>query len=279
MKPIFFPKPVDFRKWLAKNHHKASVLLVGYYKVVSGKPSMTWPESVDEALSYGWIDGVRKGVDADGYTIRFTPRRQGSFWSNKNIASAKRLIKTGRMKAAGLQAYKARLGVKSGAYSFEQKDIASFSASLEKNFKANKKAWEFFNNRPPGYQKAMRHWVVTAKQEKTQIKRLERLIEVSQNEKESRSVGAVCEQGVDMAKQAWSKIERPHHPMPANLRKTLVSNRLMSKYKMRPPYQQNDYTGWVKRTKLPATKKKRLDPMIAELKKGNVYMNMKWKPW
>lgn len=183
MKPTFFAKPADFRKWLAKNHSKADELLVGYYKVGSGKASMTWPESVDEALSYGWIDGVRKSLDTESYTIRFTPRRQDSFWSNRNIASAKRLIKAGRMKPAGLKAYKQRLGVKSGAYSFEQEEIAPFSAPLEKKFKASKKAWEFFTKQPPGYQKTMRHWIVTAKQEKTQLKRLDRLIEVSQNEK------------------------------------------------------------------------------------------------
>lgn len=176
MTPTFFAKPADFRKWLIKNHEKEAELLVGYYKLGSGKASMTWPESVDEALSYGWIDGVRKGVDAESYTIRFTPRRQGSFWSNKNIAGAKRLIGAGKMKPAGLKAYQARLGVKSGAYSFEQKEIAPFSPPLERMFKADKKAWQFFNKQPPGY------WV-TAKQEKTQLKRLERLIEVSRNGK------------------------------------------------------------------------------------------------
>jgi uncharacterized protein YdeI (YjbR/CyaY-like superfamily) len=183
MKATFFAEPTDFRKWLAKNHDKANELLVGYYKVGSGKASMTWPESVDEALSYGWIDGVRKSIDGGSYTIRFTPRRQGSFWSLKNIASAKRLIKAGRMKPAGLKAYKQRLGVKSGAYSFEQEEIAPFSPSLEKRFMANKTAWEFFHKQPPGYQKTMRHWVMTAKQEKTQLKRLVQLIETSGEEK------------------------------------------------------------------------------------------------
>jgi uncharacterized protein YdeI (YjbR/CyaY-like superfamily) len=183
LKPTFFAKPADFRKWLAKNHDKATQLLVGYYKVGSSKASMTWPESVDEALCYGWIDGVRKSINAESYTIRFTPRRQGSFWSNKNIASAKRLIKAGRMKSAGLKAFKQRLGVKSGAYSFEQEQIAPFSPPLEKRFKANKVAWEFFNRQPRGYQKTMRHWVMTAKQEKTQLKRLVQLIKTSSEEK------------------------------------------------------------------------------------------------
>jgi uncharacterized protein YdeI (YjbR/CyaY-like superfamily) len=183
MKPTFFAKQADFRKWLAKNYEKKAELLVGYYKVGSGKASMTWPESVDEALCYGWIDGVRKSIDADSYSIRFTPRRQGSFWSNKNIASAKRLIKAGRIKPAGLKAYKQRLGVKSGAYSFEQEEIAPFSPPLAKKFKANKTAWAFFNRQPPGYQKTMRHWVMTAKQEKTQMKRLKQLIETSGREK------------------------------------------------------------------------------------------------
>jgi uncharacterized protein YdeI (YjbR/CyaY-like superfamily) len=183
MSPTFFAKPADFRKWLAKNYNKEREILVGYYKVGSGKASMTWPESVDEALCYGWIDGVRKSIDAESYTIRFTPRRRGSFWSNKNIASAKRLIKAGRMKPAGLKAFKQRLGVKSGVYSFEQEEIAPFSAFLETKFKAKKRAWEFFNKQPPGYQKTMRHWVMTAKQEKTQLKRLMQLIATSGEEK------------------------------------------------------------------------------------------------
>lgn len=178
-KPAFFATPAAFRKWLKANHAKASELIVGYYKVGSGKPSMTWPESVDEALCFGWIDGVRRSAGAESYTIRFTPRRPGSFWSNKNMASAKRLIAAGRMQAAGLKAFEARVGERSGAYSFEQEQIAPFDAGLEKRFKSNKAAWAFFQTQPPGYQKTMRHWVISAKQEATRLKRLDRIIEVS----------------------------------------------------------------------------------------------------
>jgi len=179
MKPIFFATQADLRKWFVKNHKTASQLLLGYYKVGSGKPSITWDESVDEALCFGWIDGVRKGLDAQSYTIRFTPRRAGSFWSKKNIASVERLIKEGCMKPAGLAVYKARKGEKSDAYSFEQDEIAPFSAALKRRFKANKAAWNFFGAQPPGYQKTMRHWVMSAKQEATQVRRLDRIIEVS----------------------------------------------------------------------------------------------------
>lgn len=182
MKAVYFAKPAEFRKWLNKNHHKANELLVGFYKVGSGKPSMTWPESVDETLCYGWIDGVRRGVDANSYTIRFTPRRLGSFWSLKNIASARRLIKSGRMRPAGLKAFEARLGEKSGAYSFEQDEIAPFGPDLEKRFKANERARIFFGAQPPGYQKTMRHWVMSAKQGATRLKRLDRIIELSARE-------------------------------------------------------------------------------------------------
>lgn len=138
MKPTFFASLAEFRKWLKANHAKAGELLVGFYKVGSGKPSMTWPESVDEALCFGWIDGVRKSLGPKNYTIRFTPRRPGTFWGKKNIARAQRLIKEGRMQPAGLKAFESRLGEKSGAYSFEQTEIV-FEPALEKRFKANRR--------------------------------------------------------------------------------------------------------------------------------------------
>ena len=178
MKPVFFSSPTKFRAWLAANHAKASQLLVGFHKVSSGKPSLTWPEAVDEALCYGWIDGIRHSLGETSYTIRFTPRRPGSFWSNKNIASAKRLTKAGHMRAAGLRAFEARKGERSGAYSFEQDDVA-FDASLSKRFRANRTAWDFFGAQPLGYQKTLRHWVLSAKRQETRIKRLSRVIEMS----------------------------------------------------------------------------------------------------
>lgn len=178
MNPIFFASPAEFGDWLQANHAKASEVLVGYYKVSTGKPSLTWEQSVDEALCYGWIDGVRRSLGAESYTIRFTPRKAGSIWSNKNLASVERLISTGRMQPAGLAAYQARRADRSGIYSFEL-DQTGLSAEMEANFKSQAAAWDFFNKQPPGYQKTMRHWVTSAKKEETQRKRLERLIEMS----------------------------------------------------------------------------------------------------
>ncbi len=181
MKPHFFKTPAEFRTWLKKNHAKEKELLVGFYKKSSGKPTLTWEESVDEALSYGWIDGIRKNAGEDSYTIRFTPRRAGSFWSNKNIANVKRLVKEKRMQPAGLKAYEARKGERSGAYAFEQDEIPDFDAVSLKRFRANKAAWTFYNDQPPGYKRTIRHWVVSAKKEETRLKRLDRLIAVSAN--------------------------------------------------------------------------------------------------
>lgn len=183
MKPTFFATPGDLEKWLSINHAKADKLLIGFYKKGSGKPSMTWEESVEVALCYGWIDGVRKGVDDKSYTIRFSPRRPGGFWSKKNIASIERLKKEGRMPAAGLKAFEGRLGERSGVYSFEQEATAPFNPAFEQRFIKKKGAWDFFSAQPPGYQKTMRHWVISAKQEATQLKRLDRLIEVSTKKK------------------------------------------------------------------------------------------------
>lgn len=180
--PIFFPTPEEFRAWLAAQHDKEQELLVGFYKVATGKPSLTWDQSVDEALCFGWIDGVRKRIDDESYTIRFTPRKPDSYWSKKNIASAERLIADGRMQPAGLAAYRARKGEKSGAYSFEQDEIAAFGPELEGRFKAQKEAWEFFHAQPPGYRKTIRHWVMSAKHQETRLKRLDRVVEVSGQE-------------------------------------------------------------------------------------------------
>ena len=178
MKPTFFATPAAFRKWLTSNHEKAKELLVGYYKKGSGKPSMTWPESVDQALCFGWIDGVRKSIDEDSYTIRFTPRRPNSIWSAVNIKKAEVLIEQGLMQPAGRRAFDARDPAKTNRYSFEQQNIA-FDADTEKRFKSNKRAWSFFEAQPPGYRKIATFWVMSAKQEATRAKRLARLIETS----------------------------------------------------------------------------------------------------
>ncbi len=179
MKPTFFSKPSEFRKWLAKNHKKKSELLVGFYKVGSNKPSMTWSESVDEALCFGWIDGVRKSIDKDSYTIRFTPRKPTSIWSAVNIAKIEKLINGKLMLPAGLASFEKRKDNKSKIYSYE-KEPGKLSAAFEKKFKANKKAWSFFSSLAPSYQKLGVHRVMDAKQVKTQISRLEKLITESE---------------------------------------------------------------------------------------------------
>lgn len=179
MKPTFFPTPADFRRWLEQNHESKTELWVGFHKKGSGQPSITWPESVDEALCFGWIDGIRKSVDAESYVIRFTPRRTGSIWSSINTRRAKELISKERMQPAGLLAFKARDPAKSGVYSFEQRNAAKLDPEAERRFKANKRAWKFFESQPPGYRRTVIWWVVSARQEATRARRLETLIEDS----------------------------------------------------------------------------------------------------
>jgi uncharacterized protein YdeI (YjbR/CyaY-like superfamily) len=176
MEPTFFPTPEDFRAWLAENHERETELLVGFYKVGSGKPSITWPQSVDEALCYGWIDGVRRSLGEEAYTIRFTPRKQKSTWSAVNIARVGELIETGRMQPAGLKAFHAREESNSRIYAYENPNKAVFDPALEERFRANEAAWSFFQAQPPGYRKTCTHWVTTAKQEATRLRRLDQLI-------------------------------------------------------------------------------------------------------
>lgn len=183
--PIFFPTQQDFRDWLEENHKKETELLVGFYKVKTKKPSMSWSESVDQALCFGWIDGVRKSIDEDSYSIRFTPRKKDSIWSAINIKKIEELTKAGLMKKEGLEAFKLRKENKSRIYSHEN-DKKEFSEEYEKQFKANKKAWEFFEKQAPSYKKVMTHWVMSAKQEKTRLSRLEKTISESEKEKRIR---------------------------------------------------------------------------------------------
>jgi uncharacterized protein YdeI (YjbR/CyaY-like superfamily) len=173
--PTFFANQSDFRKWLEKNHHRKTELLVGFYKVGSGKPSLTWSQSVDEALCFGWIDGVRKSIDKDSYQIRFTQRKPTSIWSAINIKKIEALTKQGLMQPAGLASFEKRKDSKSQIYSYE-KDEAELTPDFTKQFKANKKAWEYFQSLAPSYRKVSVHWVMSAKQESTQIKRLKQLI-------------------------------------------------------------------------------------------------------
>ncbi len=175
MDPKFFKTQKDLRKWFEKNSNKESELIVGFYKVSSGKSSITWPQSVYEAICFGWIDGVRKSIDKESYMIRFTPRKTGSIWSKINIEKAEELIKNKLMKPEGLNAYILRKDSKSKIYAYEQKDVA-LNKDFEKIFKANKKAWEYFQSQPPSYQKQTIWGIINAKQESTKIKRLNELI-------------------------------------------------------------------------------------------------------
>ena len=175
MTPKFFAKPSDFRKWLLKNHKKETELLVGFYKVDSGKPSMTWSESVDEALCFGWIDGVRTSIDNESYQIRFTPRKPASNWSVVNIQKVEKLTKQGLMHPAGLASFENRKENKPSIYSYEKK-LVDFSPEIKKQFKTNKKAWDYFQSLAPSYRKPSINWVMSAKQETTKQKRLHQLI-------------------------------------------------------------------------------------------------------
>jgi uncharacterized protein YdeI (YjbR/CyaY-like superfamily) len=177
--PHFFATPVAFRAWLDANHHRATELMVGFYKKDSGKPSMTWPESVDVALCYGWIDGVRRSLGDDCYTIRFSPRKPTSIWSNVNIAKVDALLKAGRMMPAGLAAWERRDPKKSGIYLFERSDAVAFDAASERLFKRMRGAWKFFQAQPPGYRRLATHYVVSAKRPETREKRLAMLIDCS----------------------------------------------------------------------------------------------------
>ena len=181
LKPIFFPTPADFRAWLEANHDKFHELLVGFYKRDSGKPSITWPESVEAVLCFGWIDGVRKSIDETSYLIRFTPRRPASNWSSININLVRKLTKQGLMHPAGLKAFAARSAKKSAIYSYEQRNNAQFTREQAKQFRANKAAWEFFRSQAPWYQRVTTFWVISAKREETKLKRLSLLIRLSQN--------------------------------------------------------------------------------------------------
>lgn len=182
MKPSFFKTYNDFRNFLAKNHDKLDELWVGFYKKGTGRESITWNESVEAAISFGWIDGLRRSINEESYTIRFTPRRPKSIWSNKNIKTAKELIAQGRMQPAGMKVFENRNEEKSGVYSFEQSKVA-FSKAFESTLKENKKAWSFFQSQAPYYQRTAKHWVMNAMQEKTRIKRLHQLIRDSENKR------------------------------------------------------------------------------------------------
>jgi uncharacterized protein YdeI (YjbR/CyaY-like superfamily) len=178
LKPKFFRTAADFHTWLKRHHATGAELLVGFYKKSSGKPSITWPESVDEALCYGWIDGLRKRVDEESYTIRFTPRRAGSIWSAVNTRRARTLAVQRRMTPAGLSAFKARRPNRSGRYSYEQRPqelSAPYAGMLARNAAARK----FFLGQIPSYRRAATWWVLSARTEATRLKRAQTLVELS----------------------------------------------------------------------------------------------------
>lgn len=188
MEPIFFKDQHKFRTWLDKHHAKETELFVGLYKKSSGKANMSWSKAVDQALCYGWIDGKSKSIDKEKWCIRFTPRKANSIWSTVNINKMGVLTKAGLMKPAGLIAFEKRKQDKSSVYSHES-EAKTLLPEYEKAFKANPKAWDFFNAQPPGYKKTAIHLVMSAKQQKTQWSRLESLIadsEASQRMKQLR---------------------------------------------------------------------------------------------
>jgi uncharacterized protein YdeI (YjbR/CyaY-like superfamily) len=179
VKPLFFATPADLRAWFDDHHETAQDLWIGFHKKGSGRPSITWPDAVDEALCVGWIDGVRKSLDDESYTNRFTPRRKRSNWSAVNVARVEELTRLGRMRPAGLKAFEERGPERTGIYSYEQRHLAELGDEYEREFRADERAWEFFQAQPPGYRKTATWWVVSAKKEETRRRRLATLIDDS----------------------------------------------------------------------------------------------------
>jgi uncharacterized protein YdeI (YjbR/CyaY-like superfamily) len=179
MEPTFFATPAQFRAWLEEHHDSASELLVGFYKKGSGRPSITWPESVDQALCFGWIDGVRRSLGDEAYTIRFTPRRSRSIWSAVNVARMQELTADGLVHPAGTAAFERRSDDRTAIYSYEQRKRARLPDDYEERLRANAAAAAFFDSRPPSYRRAATHWVISAKREATRERRLAQLIEDS----------------------------------------------------------------------------------------------------
>ncbi len=181
MELIFFNSPQAFSNWLAENHLLKTEVYVGFYKVKTGKPSLTWSQSVDVALCFGWIDGVKKSIDSESYMQRFTPRRVSSNWSAINLKKVEELIEKGLMQPAGMDVYAKRNPEKCEVYSFEREAIA-LDANMLKIFKSKKSAWSFFEKQAPSHRKTMIHWVMSAKQEVTRLKRFEKLLLSCENQ-------------------------------------------------------------------------------------------------
>ncbi len=181
MEPIYFTTPAELRAWFDANGATAKEMWLGYYKKDSGTASVTWPESVDQALCFGWIDGIRKRIDDERYMIRFTPRKPSSIWSAVNIARVAELTEAGLMMPAGLAAFEKRKEEKSAVYSYEQRDAVALPDAWMAQLQANGAAWGFFQAQTPSYQKGAIRWVLEAKQEATRLKRLATLIDDSAN--------------------------------------------------------------------------------------------------
>jgi uncharacterized protein YdeI (YjbR/CyaY-like superfamily) len=177
--PIFFETPSAFRAWLERHHADRAELIVGFHKRGTGKASLTWAESVDEALCFGWIDGVRRRHDETSYTIRFTPRTRRSIWSAVNVARVEALTGEGRMTPAGLAAFERRDEARTAIYSHERQEPARLDAAAERRFRADRAAWTWFEGQAPSYRKTAIHWVTSAKKPETRERRLDRLIEDS----------------------------------------------------------------------------------------------------
>jgi uncharacterized protein YdeI (YjbR/CyaY-like superfamily) len=179
VKPVFFATPAEFGAWLEEHHETASELWVGFFKKGSGKPSITWAESVEQALRFGWIDGVRRSLGDESYANRFTPRRPTSNWSRINVAKVEELRQRGLMAPAGLRAYEARTPERTGVYSSERTEPAVLPAEFEQRLRANPAASQWLESRPPGYRKTAIHWVISAKREDTRMRRMQQLIDCS----------------------------------------------------------------------------------------------------
>jgi uncharacterized protein YdeI (YjbR/CyaY-like superfamily) len=177
--PIFFETPAAFRAWLEEHHGASTELWVGFHRRRSGRPSITWPQAVDQALCYGWIDGVRRTVDEERYAIRFTPRTPRSTWSAVNVKRAHELIDLGLMRPAGRKAFAERAEARTGVYSYEQRHAAALDEAQERQFRADPAAWAFFQAQPAWYRRTATWWVVSAKREETRQRRLASLIEDS----------------------------------------------------------------------------------------------------
>lgn len=176
MGPIFFATSLEWRSWLERNHAAATELWVGFYKRGTGHASITWPESVDQALCFGWIDGVRRSLGEESYVIRFTPRRPGSRWSRVNLKRIEELEALGLVHPAGRAVHAARDRKRAGTYSYEQRDQARLTPGQEREFKRNKAAWKYFQAQAPGYRKTAIYWVASASKEETRARRLATLI-------------------------------------------------------------------------------------------------------